>query len=210
MIRKVIQAICLILCLWSTAGIGQKSKSNGDLARHIYLSHLNTIQDFLQSEAAFSGTRLDNSLDFLEPLTKIKSLVQFDGYGTIGFRVPTRFEFDDWKRWYRLNKKQLYFENDSVVIKNRFSLGIKPKKRFKLFLREVKRFGNTYEIDIQELNYLNKFFIDLTAINEIRIDENCDCMLPNKVNVIEWQNWFKKNKHLLYWDDTEQKIKLPN
>ncbi len=31
---------------------------------------------------------------------------------------------------------------------------------------------------------------------------------PTENDLKKWGNWFKENKHLLYWDDQEQKVKV--
>ncbi len=31
---------------------------------------------------------------------------------------------------------------------------------------------------------------------------------PSFKNLKAWKEWYKANKHLMYWDDTEQKVKL--
>lgn len=31
---------------------------------------------------------------------------------------------------------------------------------------------------------------------------------PTENDLKKWQDWYKENKHLLYWDDQEQKVKV--
>ena len=52
------------------------------------------------------------------------------------------------------------------------------------------------------------FFEELTNIKS-NIFEGIDKLLdPTEKNLQDWKDWYKKNKHLVYWDEREQKVKL--
>ncbi len=52
------------------------------------------------------------------------------------------------------------------------------------------------------------FLEELTSIDSEVGDGFVDTYEPTLKNVKDWNEWYKSNKHLLYWDESEQKVKL--
>lgn len=60
------------------------------------------------------------------------------------------------------------------------------------------------------LNEAVEFMERITGIHSNSITGFEILYIPNKKNFIDWKNWYKKNKKLLYWDKTEKKVKVLN
>ena len=52
------------------------------------------------------------------------------------------------------------------------------------------------------------FIIRLTKIMPDYIEGIDIIYTPTKQNLRDWKKWYNKNKHKLYWDEKEQKVKL--
>ncbi|WP_109436434.1 hypothetical protein [Aquimarina sp. AU119] len=63
-------------------------------------------------------------------------------------------------------------------------------------------------VDGEKLYSIISFFEQLTDIKSDVTESYDPIYQPTQENLKNWQDWYKENKHLLYWDDQEQKIKV--
>ncbi|WP_353120430.1 hypothetical protein [Myroides odoratus] len=52
------------------------------------------------------------------------------------------------------------------------------------------------------------FLYSLTGIESEYLDGIDFIYIPTKQNLKDWKKWYNKNKHRLYWDEFENKVKL--
>jgi hypothetical protein len=109
------KAIYLIFILFANINFGQVQSINK--AQQIYLENLKIINEFIANKGDINdGEIVDNSIDFLEEITKIKSDF-IPAYEII--YTPSEQNLKDWKNWYKKNKKLLYWDEEENKVKVR-------------------------------------------------------------------------------------------
>ena len=86
------------------------------------------------------------------------------------------------------NKAQQIFKKNIEIIKK--EINMKPFKEYK------------------ELEDAVLFLENITGIESIKSDGFIDMSEPSKGNLLDWKEWYKNNKNLLYWDENDKKVKL--
>ncbi len=72
----------------------------------------------------------------------------------------------------------------------------------------VKNYHEQKEVDGNKLE-VARIFLEKTTQIESEADFGFDGAYPPTENDLKkWETWYKENKHLLYWDDQEQKVKV--
>jgi len=85
------------------------------------------------------------------------------------------------------------------------------RKVQKLFSKNIKLVENFYKnIDgySLELKSASKFLVELTKIKPLGLYTYKGLGVLSEADVTDWKNWYKKNKHLLYWDDKSKSIRV--
>ncbi|MBJ2173859.1 hypothetical protein JBL43_06385 [Aureibaculum sp. A20] len=188
----------------------QKVDDTNKAARKIYQKHLSLIKRYFKEIYTESGFSDDSNNNFEETTTFLVILTKLDCY-TYSYEGCEASEenYLDWKAWYKLNRKKLYLERDTVKIKgNPISVRNNPIKYFKKKLKLVKKsIKNRYFEDPPYIDAI-VFLINLTEIKDVYYDEESDLDIPTSKQITFIENWFKKNKNKLYWDVKTHSVKL--
>lgn len=80
--------------------------------------------------------------------------------------------------------------------------------KFESKLHILERYFNEETVKGNGLDEAIMFLEQLTNIKSDIGDGYEDIKTPTIKNLNDWQDWYKENKHLLYWDDQEQKVKV--
>lgn len=103
----------LIFILILNTSCSSHSKQNNK-AQIEFLLKLEIIEKFLIEKGTNNGEILDNAILFIESLTNIKS--DFIPGKEI-MLVPSEKNLNDWKKWYKRNKKCLYWDEKEQKVK---------------------------------------------------------------------------------------------
>lgn len=173
-------------------------------SQEVYLSHLKKVEYYNNGKTIEKG--LEESVKFLQRITNVSSEIH---EGIDYFLSPNKYNLEDWKTWYRLNKKSLYWNAKlkKVNVKEKKYLIKNSKKEYRNFLNIIKRQISSNIIDMDDLSYAIHFIMDISGIKDEMYNFMPDSELPSIETIQKWENWFSKNKHLLYWDKKTQKVK---
>ncbi len=179
-----------------------------DKVENYFTTQINIVENYL-STGKSKGLELDKAVIFLEKLTNIKSNIS-EGYDD-DIKLPNRYNVEDWKVWYKLNKSNLYWDtkkNEILIHGNAKLIAKDPNLEYKRFLNIIKKYKKSDSIDIDDLNYAVHFITNLTNIKDSSYNFLPNTELPQKEIIQKWENWFKQNQKFLFWDKKEQKIKV--
>ena len=192
-------------------GLALSSCNHSNIAQDRVESYFTTqisIVDNYLSTGKSNDLELDKAIVFLEELTNIKSNIS-EGYDDI--KLPNKYNVEDWRAWYKLNKSNLYWntKENKISIHGKAKLIVKnPNLEYKRFLNIIKKYKKSNSIDIDDLNYAVHFITDVTNIKDNSYSFLPNTKLPRKEIIQKWENWFEQNQKFLFWDKKEQKIKV--
>ncbi|MCL9807730.1 hypothetical protein NAT51_19595 [Flavobacterium amniphilum] len=88
-------------------------KENRTISNQIFSYHIGVIENYVNIGYTDNTTCLDNSIVFLESITKIQCDSQDQ---RVILYTPSKRNLKSWKNWYKSNKSKLYWdENDRTV-----------------------------------------------------------------------------------------------
>lgn len=93
------------------------SSESQNKAQNIFRTHLKTIEDFVNFQSEnINGETLNNSIEFLERLTDIKSSKSED---FDPMNLPSKDDLSKWENWFKHNKINIYWDkiNNEVRIR---------------------------------------------------------------------------------------------
>lgn len=200
--------ICLLITCCCTCN-GQKTDNTNRTARKIFKEHLSTVKKFFSEINTRKGysddenNHFETSTRFLVQLTKLDC---FD-YSFIGCE-PKKEDYENWKIWYKLNKKKLFTENSKVKINTPHPLTRNPVKFYKRNLRLVKK--SIKQNVFEEPEYFDSIYFlrRITDTKKRNINYNEVIDIPTKAEISMFKNWLKQNKNKLYWNIKENTVKL--
>ena len=199
---KILIFIGFTLSSCNHSNIAQK-----DRVENYFTTRISTIDKFL-STGKSEGSELDEAIVFLEELTNIESNIN-EGYDDV--KLPNKYNVEDWKAWYKLNKSNLYWDTkkNKILIHGNAKYIVKdPNLEYQRFLSIIKKYVKSDNVDIDDLNYAVHFITDLTNIKDKSYSFLPDTELPQKEIIQKWENWFEQNQKSLYWDKKTHKVKM--
>ena len=198
-----------MLINFSNYSHAQKFHSTNKIAKDSFNDKLHMVEIYLDTsnkKRIFDYEILTNTVLFLEQLTGLKSDL-FEGFDPL--YEPSKENYEDWKTWYKLNKKKLYLYRDTVKIKrNPIPVRKSPKKYFKKKLRIVKESLQKQEYNEPEYSNAIQFLVDLTNIVAVCVDPELNLATPCERDILYFETWFKRNKDKLFWDVETHSVKL--
>jgi len=87
------------------------------------------------------------------------------------------------------------------------------RKVQKFFSKNIKLVENFYKnIDgySLELKSASTFLVELTKIKPLGVYTYKGLGVLSESDVTDWKNWYKSNKHLLYWDEKLKTVRIHN
>ncbi len=209
-IKFILTVLTLTFSYYNCAS--QKVESTNKIASKIYQKHLNVINTYfelIETEKGYSDdadNNFNNSNSFLVGLTHLEC----DDYSFSGCE-PSQENYDDWKAWYKLNKKKLYLDDDKVKINSEaIPLRKNPLKYYKKKLRLVKKSIKRKLFEDPEYSNSISFLINLSGIKNVTYVEEMGIDIPSPKEVLFFKTWLKENQNNLYWDVKTQTVKLHN
>lgn len=204
-ILNLILVLSFISCSVSTA------QSLNKAALIVYKDHLSTVNEFVtlyhnKNEFNYDLDRLNNSIVFLEELTNIYCDVVNSFENDF---EPSKENYEDWKMWYRLNKKYIYLDGNKVIVNGIIQpLKKDPVKYYKKKLKYIKKSLNRKVLKDPDYSSAMFFLMNLTKTKVIPFDNESNVYIPSNENIIFFEDWLKENEKRLFWDEKEQKVKL--
>jgi hypothetical protein len=171
------------------------------------LSVINKYFASIETEGGYSDdadNNFGNSCSFLLRLTNLDC----DEYSFAGCE-PSIENYKDWKIWYKLNRKKLYFEDNKVKINGEaIPVKKKPVKYYKKKLKLVKKSIHCQFFEEPKYSYAIQFLVDLTNTNTncFNLDLNKEILCEKEIRFFE--TWLKENQKNLYWDVKHHTVKL--
>ena len=198
-----------LLCSCSTISEGL-SNSNNKKARKEYKNYLRLIE---KPKYPIDIDSINYPVEKLYKLTKVKSNYseQF-----VSFPSPNRENIDDWKKWYKINKSNIYFDSKHNIIK--VNKDVKyiykdPKMLFLRYLNLIKKIDDKKYYVEKEFNYANEKLNRLTNISiydDMIYAEEYETFIYQQITFDKWLDWFELNKDKLIWDIDNQEMSLKN
>ena len=198
-----------LLCSCSTISEGL-SNSNNKKARKEYKNYLRLIE---KPNFPINIDSTNYPVEKLYKLTKVKSnyTEQF-----VSFPSPNRENIDDWKKWYKINKSNIYFDSKHNIIK--VNKDVKyiykdPKMLFLRYLNLIKKIDDKKYYVEKEFNYANEKLNRLTNISiydDMIYAEEYETFIYQQITFDKWLDWFELNKDKLIWDIDNQEMSLKN
>jgi hypothetical protein len=110
----LIPFLSIVILFSSISCISNKFKQNNK-AQKEYLLNIEIVEKFIIEKGTNNTETLNNSVLFLERITKIKS-EKYEGFDLYYF--PSEQNLKDWKDWFNKNKKSLYWdEKEQKVVR---------------------------------------------------------------------------------------------
>lgn len=197
------------MCSCSTISEGL-SNSNNKKARKEYKNYLRLIE---KPNFPINIDSTNYPVEKLYKLTKVKSnyTEQF-----VSFPSPNRENIDDWKKWYKINKSNIYFDSKHNIIK--VNKDVKyiykdPKMLFLRYLNLIKKIDDKKYYVEKEFNYANEKLNRLTNISiydDMIYAEEYETFIYQQITFDKWLDWFELNKDKLIWDIDNQEMSLKN
>jgi len=174
----------------------QKLESTNKIASKIYQKHLSVINKYfviIETEGGYSDdtdNNFGNSNYFLVELTNLDC----DEYSFAGCE-PSIENYKDWKIWYKLNRKKLYFEDNKVKINGKvIPVKKEPIKYYKKKLKLVKKSIRYQLFEDPEYSYAIQFLADLTNINIVCFNVDLNREISCEKEMLFFETWLKENQ----------------
>lgn len=188
---KIKIILLLVLFSFSCKSIYQYD----DRREQVFFYHLGVVENFLSVGYIDKGEYLDNSIHFLEDLTKIKS----DSYeGRDFFYEPSTQNLKEWKKWFRKNKENLFWDEAETKLKLKEELVFSKEIKVIKFMASISDYPRSIsEKDFwghpEEHAFIIIFNNDfLKSVKELT-NENCS-------NFEEYNYAFIQNNDTIYSD----------
>lgn len=172
-----------------------------DEAQKLYQYHLKAITKSLED----GKIENDNSINIIEKVTKIKCH-QNTSYGYGNYKVPTKFNIEDWEAWFNINKNNLILKDDELSVVNSKPLKKEPVKLYRYYLLELKKMIETESFNLDEVDYIMDRLETLVGDKNVNYSKDYGHRIPDNITFDYFENWLSKNKDKLKWDSENQKI----
>lgn len=197
------------LCSCSTISEGL-SNSDNKKARKEYKNYLRLIE---KPSYPINIDSINYPVEKLYKLTKVSSnyTEQF-----VSFPSPNRENINDWKKWYKINKNNIYFDSKHNIIKvnkNVKYIYKDPKILFLRYFNLIKKMDDKKYYDDQEFNYANEKLKRLTNISiydDMIYVEEYEEFIYQQITFNKWLDWYELNKDKLIWNIDNQEMSLKN
>ncbi|AWA31122.1 hypothetical protein HYN48_14050 [Flavobacterium magnum] len=92
------------------------------------------------------------------------------------------------------------------------SFSVNAQNAQDIFLENLTAFENlkneSQSIDLNTVYEARQFLIEVTGIS-YEMEKPFEMpIFPSDKTLIDWRNWYEKNKAKLYWDENDQKVKV--
>ena len=171
-----------------------------------YLAYL----DYLEN-GSIKGIPEDfNGSEAIRALEDISGIESFTHYGYSDWKVPNKWNFRDWKDWYFINKRNIYFDENLNKFQSSgplVALYKNPIEVYNEYLNVILNNNiNSNRINDDHLTYAVYFFSNLTK-REFNKSETFG-FLPSENDISYLETWLQENSDTLIWDKESQNVKV--
>lgn len=191
----------LLICLGCEFSNAQKNN-----AKKMFEEKVSIIEDNLDDKT------IDGFSDAVTSIEHITGILSFKETEYTDFKIPNRFNLEDWKSWLDLNKNGLNYDakkDEFYLNGERQYIEKKPINEFNKYLTILRENGiESKDINLNELNYALSFFEELTSYNQFEYNSEYEEIVPKIKDINFLENWLDEHRTSLKWNKEKHKLEL--